>query len=203
MLRTYRDIPIALERLYKESDYIKERHGHDLQIMIDPQITSKKRRRQVTLVKDSFSTDEEQVFLKLHQTFLELQQKYTDKTIYDITDIFMKVSGDINAVKEYLAGNKVTEWDYLEDIALSYPENSTEYRCLVAKKGREEIDKRKYFLLRVNPNSDTKNADAESVAQKSVMKNSVASSVAGSVRKANEPEGEVPQTPKEDCKMDE
>ena len=30
MLRTYRDIPIALERLYKESEYIKERHGHDL-----------------------------------------------------------------------------------------------------------------------------------------------------------------------------
>ena len=59
MMRTYRDIPLALDRLYKESDYVKERHGHDLQISIDPHITSKKRRRQVTLVKDSFSTDEE------------------------------------------------------------------------------------------------------------------------------------------------
>jgi hypothetical protein len=59
MLRTYRDIPISLDRLYKEGDYIKERHGHDLQINIDPTISSKKRRRQVTLVKDSFSTDEE------------------------------------------------------------------------------------------------------------------------------------------------
>ena len=59
MLRTYRDIPLALDRLYKEADYVKERHGRDLQICIDPQITSKKRRRQVTLVKDSFSTDEE------------------------------------------------------------------------------------------------------------------------------------------------
>jgi len=88
--------------------------------------------------------------LKLHQAFLELQTKYPEKTIYDISDIFMKVSGDINAVKEQLAGNKVTEWDYLEDIALSYPENSSEYRCLVARKGREEIEKRKYFLLRVN-----------------------------------------------------
>lgn len=36
MMRTYRDIPLALDRLYKESDYIKERHGHDLQISIDP-----------------------------------------------------------------------------------------------------------------------------------------------------------------------
>ena len=30
MMRTYRDIPLALDRLYKESDYIKDRHGHDL-----------------------------------------------------------------------------------------------------------------------------------------------------------------------------
>ena len=59
MLRTYRDIPLALDRLYKESDYIKNRHGHDLQVCVDPHLTSKKKRRQVTLVKDSFSTDEE------------------------------------------------------------------------------------------------------------------------------------------------
>ena len=45
MLRTYRDIPLSLDRLYKESDYIMSRHGHDLQICIDPQLTSKKRRR--------------------------------------------------------------------------------------------------------------------------------------------------------------
>lgn len=30
MIRTYRDIPLALDRLYKESDYVKDRHGHDL-----------------------------------------------------------------------------------------------------------------------------------------------------------------------------
>ena len=104
----------------------------------------------MTLVKDSFSTDEEQVFLKLHQTFLELQEKYPEKTVYDMTDIFMKVSGDIQAVKDHLAGKKVTLWSYLEDIALSMPENSSEYRCLVGQKGRDEIEKRKYFLLRVN-----------------------------------------------------
>ena len=66
IMRPYRDIPIALDRLYKDKDYIKDRHGKDLQIIIDSQISSKKRRRQVTLIKDSFSTDEEQVFLKLH-----------------------------------------------------------------------------------------------------------------------------------------
>lgn len=53
-------------------------------------------------------------------------------------------------MRDYLAGNKVTQWSYLEDIALSMPENSSDYRCLVSTKGREEIEKRKYFLLRVN-----------------------------------------------------
>jgi DUF971 family protein len=92
------------------------------------------------------------VFLKLHQTFLELQQKYPEKSIYDITDMFMKVSGDIQALKDHLAGNKVVTWDYLEDLALSNNENSSDYRLLLTRKGREEIDKRKYFLLRVSGN---------------------------------------------------
>ena len=97
----------------------------------------------------------------------------------------MKVSGDINAVKEHLAGNKVTQWSYLEDIVLSMPENSSEYRCLVTSKGREEIDKRKYFLLRVNPNSEKLN-DGDTVASRSALKRSVASSqISGSVRKDN------------------
>ena len=31
----------------------------------------------------------------------------------------MRVSGDIQAVKDYLQGKRVVEWTYLEDIALS------------------------------------------------------------------------------------
>lgn len=193
MLRTYRDIPLALERLYKEPDYIISRHGHDLQICIDRELTSKKRRRQVTLIKDSFSTDEEQVFLKLHQTFLELTQKYPEKSIYDMTDLFMKVSGDIQALKDLLAGNKVVTWDYLEDLALSNNENSSDYRLLLSKKGKDEIEKRKYFLLRV---SGHHNQDGESLAGRSAMKKSVVSSqMSGSVRKNNSGDvkmGDVP-----------
>jgi hypothetical protein len=41
----------------------------------------------------------------------------------------------------------VAEWTYLEDLALSHPESSTEYRCLVTTKGREEVEKRKRFLM--------------------------------------------------------
>jgi hypothetical protein len=35
MIRTYRDIPIALSKLYSQPDYIKERHGGDLVITIE------------------------------------------------------------------------------------------------------------------------------------------------------------------------
>lgn len=59
----------------------------------------------------------------------------------------MRVSGDLQAVREYLQGKRVVEWQYLEDIALSQPETSTEYRCLVTTKGKDEIEKRKRFLL--------------------------------------------------------
>lgn len=71
----------------------------------------------------------------------------------------MKVSGDIQAVKNYLTNaatgdttaleaNSSATWTYMEDLALSMPENSSEYRCLVSKKGRDEIEKRKWFLIR-------------------------------------------------------
>ena len=71
----------------------------------------------------------------------------------------MKVSGDMENLRGYLQRQKDNpnksddlaalpcEWNYMEDIALSMPENSSEYRDLLMKKGREEIDKRKVFLL--------------------------------------------------------
>jgi hypothetical protein len=105
----------------------------------------------------------------------------------------MKVSGDIQALKDHMAGNKVVTWDYLEDLALSNNENSSEYRLLLSRKGKEEIEKRKYFLLRVSGNQ---NQDGESVAGRSAMKKSVVSSqMSGSVLKNNVNEtkmGEVP-----------
>lgn len=71
----------------------------------------------------------------------------------------MKVSGDIQAVKNYLANaargdpaaleaNQKATWTYMEDLALSMPEHTSEYRLLVNKKGREDIEKRKWFLIR-------------------------------------------------------
>ena len=69
----------------------------------------------------------------------------------------MKVSGDMDALRQYLQRQKdnpdqnmeplPAEWNYIEDLALSMPENSAEYRDLLVKKGKDEIDKRKVFLL--------------------------------------------------------
>lgn len=68
----------------------------------------------------------------------------------------MKVSGDVNAVREHLQGRRVIEWSYLEDIALSMAETSSEFRCLLTTKGRDAIEKRKGFLLSNAVNEESK-----------------------------------------------
>jgi len=70
-------------------------------------------------------------------------------TMLDMAELFMKVSGDLNALKNHLQGLRVSEWSYLEDQALAMPESSQEYRCLLTTKGREEVEKRKRFLLNI------------------------------------------------------
>ena len=69
MVRAYKDIPVALNSLYKDHDYIKRRHGQDIQVTVDSQVgvpsalgAGRKRRRQVTLIKDSFTYEEENAF---------------------------------------------------------------------------------------------------------------------------------------------
>ena len=90
------------------------------------------------------------MFRSLQSTFQDLLKQNTDseaKTIFDLAEIFMKVSGDVNAVREHLQGRRVIEWSYFEDIALSTAETSSEFRCLLTTKGRDAIEKRKGFLL--------------------------------------------------------
>ena len=38
-----------------------------------------------------------------------------DMTMLDMAELFMKVSGDLNALKNHLQGLRVSEWSYLED----------------------------------------------------------------------------------------
>ena len=119
MLRTYRDIPIALQKLYSQPDYIRSRHGNDFLVTIDGnggltqvkaelalQAGQKRRKRLVAMVKDSYTAEEEQVFERLHQAFQELADEFGGKTIFEITDIFMKVSGDLEALRAFLSSEK-------------------------------------------------------------------------------------------------
>ena len=63
----------------------------------------------------------------------------------EIADIFVKVSGDVNSVRRYFEGENVVIWTYLEDLALTRPEGSLEYKCLEDSKGKEEMKKEKHF----------------------------------------------------------
>ncbi len=62
--------------------------------------------------------------------------------------MFVKVSGDTEAIRKHFEGRNVLMWTYLEDLALTKDEGSMEFKCLLEVKGKEEIEKRKAFLLK-------------------------------------------------------
>ena len=73
---------------------------------------------------------------------------------------------------------------------------------MISAKGKEEIEKRKYFLLRVNNQS---NHETESLNKSAVKRSIVSSQASGSVRKenANEPPPGEMETEKPSAKKDE
>lgn len=90
---------------------------------------------------------EDPFFKDLHQKLREIEVKYKRRPD-EIADIFVKVSGDLENVKRVFEGQIVPMWTYLEDLALARPESSMEFKCLVESKGKEEIEKRRSFLLK-------------------------------------------------------
>jgi hypothetical protein len=56
------------------------------------------------------------------------------------------MSGDLNEIERYFEGEDVVLWSYLEDLAMSKPEDSMEFKCLLDCKGKDQIDKRRRFL---------------------------------------------------------
>jgi hypothetical protein len=52
-----------------------------------------------------------------------------------IGESFMRVSGDLQALKDHFEGKKVVEWSFLEDMALKKASSSTEFQCLLKSKG--------------------------------------------------------------------
>lgn len=75
-----------------------------------------------------------------------MKQKY-NKSVEEISEVFVKVSGDLEAVRNYLEGKRVTEWSSVEDLALTKDTSSNDYNILIKTKGLKEIEKRRLFLL--------------------------------------------------------
>ncbi len=76
----------------------------------------------------------------------KIEEKY-DKSAHEIAEVFVKLSGDLESMCKYFEGEQVVEWTYLEDLALTKPPDSLEFKCLLETKGKKEIDKRKEFLV--------------------------------------------------------
>lgn len=58
-------------------------------------------------------------------------EKEFGKNCEEIAEIFCKVSGRFNKMRDYLMNKPVVEWSYLEDLALTKPEDSAEFQVLL------------------------------------------------------------------------
>jgi predicted nuclease with TOPRIM domain len=81
----------------------------------------------------------------LHEQLKSLEVKY-GKTHEEIAEIYCKVSGQLDKIKDYLEQKPVIEWTFLEDLALTKPDDSPEFQVLLQSKGWEEIMIRREFL---------------------------------------------------------
>jgi hypothetical protein len=95
----------------------------------------KQRARRVIEETAEKKKEEEALHQYLLDTFKDIHKKH-NKTFAQIGEIFLKVSGDLVALREYFEGKKVIEWSYMEDLTLKKPANSTEFQCLLKLKGQ-------------------------------------------------------------------
>jgi hypothetical protein len=58
---------------------------------------------------------------------LKSLEKEFGKTKEEIAEAFVKVSGRLSKMHDYLKGKPCIEWSYLEDLALTKPEGSKEF----------------------------------------------------------------------------
>lgn len=73
-------------------------------------------------------------------------EKEFGKSMEEVADLFVRVSGRLNKMRDFLEGRPVIEWDYLEDLALTKPDDSAEFQFLLNTKGWKEIQIRREFL---------------------------------------------------------
>lgn len=85
-------------------------------------------------VKENINYEKDPVLLDLDKSLKNLEKEF-GKTKEEIADIFVKVSGRLNKMRDYLEGKPVIEWNYLEDLALTKNEESPEFQVLLNTKG--------------------------------------------------------------------
>jgi hypothetical protein len=75
-----------------------------------------------------------------------LKDKYK-KSNEEMSKMYYEVSGDLDLVEKLCQGLEVPKWNELEDMALRSNQASKEYQFLLTTKGKDEIKKRKKFLM--------------------------------------------------------
>ena len=78
---------------------------------------------------------------------LEVVQERYGKSEGEVAEVFVKASGDTQRMEMHFQGKSVPLWSYLEDLALSKPVDSPQFKVLLVEKGEDEIARRKQFLL--------------------------------------------------------
>lgn len=69
---------------------------------------------------------EDPELLNLDKQLKSLETEF-GKGMEEIADLFVRVSGRLNKMRDYLEGRPVIEWEYLEDLALTKPDDSPEF----------------------------------------------------------------------------
>ena len=64
--------------------------------------------------------------MQLHSSLKQFEVQY-GKSHEEIADIFCRVSGQLDKMKDYLENKPVVEWTFLEDLALAKPDDSPEF----------------------------------------------------------------------------
>lgn len=92
-----------------------------------------------------YDADRDPDLLTLDSQLKQFEKQY-GKTTEEVADAFVRVSGRLNKMKDYFENRPVVEWNYLEDMALTKPDDSPEFQVLLHTKGFDEIKIRRDFL---------------------------------------------------------
>lgn len=66
-------------------------------------------------------------------------------TINEVAEWYVAVNGDADKIEEYIKDRSIG-WSEIEDLALAKPEDSPEFKILLAEKGWSQITIRRKFL---------------------------------------------------------